>query len=77
MCIRDRFTPQREASGTCPRCGAAVCEGKKNFYCSDRACSFVMWKNDLSLIHISFIDRFPQATELYRVMTTKPGEVSA
>ena len=29
-----------------PRCGAAVYEGKKNFYCSDRACSFVMWKND-------------------------------
>ena len=40
------FTPQREAIGTCPRCGAAVYEGKKNFYCSDRACSFVMWKND-------------------------------
>lgn len=29
------FTPQREAIGTCPRCGAAVYEGKKNFYCSD------------------------------------------
>ena len=40
------FTPQREAIGTCPRCGATVYEGKKNFYCSDRACSFVMWKND-------------------------------
>ena len=41
------FTPQREAIGTCPRCGAAVYEGKKNYYCSDMACSFVMWKNDL------------------------------
>lgn len=41
------FTPQREAIGTCPRCGATVYEGKKNYYCSDRACSFVMWKNDL------------------------------
>ena len=40
------FTPQREAIGLCPRCGAAVYEGKKNFYCSDRACGFVMWKND-------------------------------
>lgn len=40
------FTPQRETIGFCPRCGAAVYEGKKNFYCSDRACSFVMWKND-------------------------------
>ena len=25
------FTPQREAIGTCPRCGAAVYEGKKTF----------------------------------------------
>ena len=40
------FAPQRETIGLCPRCGAAVYEGKKNFYCSDRACSFVMWKND-------------------------------
>lgn len=40
------FAPQREAIGVCPRCGAPVYEGKKNFYCSDRACSFVMWKND-------------------------------
>lgn len=40
------FTPQREAIGSCPRCGASVYEGKKNYYCSDRACSFVMWKND-------------------------------
>lgn len=40
------FAPQREAIGSCPRCGASVFEGKKNYYCSDRACSFVMWKND-------------------------------
>ena len=26
---------------------------------------------------LPFIDHFPQDTELYRVMTTKPGEVSA
>ena len=26
---------------------------------------------------LPFIDRFPQDTELYRVMTAKPGEVSA
>ena len=30
----------------CPRCGKPVYEGKKNFACSDRACQFVMWKND-------------------------------
>ena len=26
---------------------------------------------------LPFVDRFPQDTELYRIMTTKPGEVSA
>ena len=40
------FQQEREAVGTCPRCGKPVYEGKKNFACSDRACQFVMWKND-------------------------------
>ena len=40
------FEPEREAIGTCPRCGKPVYEGKKNYYCSDRSCRFVMWKND-------------------------------
>ena len=40
------FSPEREAIGTCPRCGKPVYEGKQNYYCSDRACRFVMWKND-------------------------------
>jgi DNA topoisomerase-3 len=40
------FKPEREAIGTCPRCGTSVYEGKKNFYCGNRDCSFTMWKND-------------------------------
>mgnify|MGYP000309332923 CR=1 FL=1 len=40
------FAPQREAIGTCPRCGASVYEGRKNYYCGNRSCGFVMWKND-------------------------------
>jgi DNA topoisomerase-3 len=40
------FSPGREIIGTCPRCGSNVHEGKKNFYCANRECSFVMWKND-------------------------------
>ena len=32
--------------GTCPRCGKPVYEGRKNFYCSDRSCQFVLWKDD-------------------------------
>ena len=40
------FKPEKEVIGTCPRCGKPVYEGKKNFYCSSRDCSFTMWKND-------------------------------
>ena len=40
------FAPEKEAVGICPRCKSPVYEGKKNYYCSDRSCRFVMWKND-------------------------------
>ena len=40
------FAPEKEVIGVCPRCGKPVYEGKKNFSCSDRACGFVLWKND-------------------------------
>ena len=40
------FQPEKETVGLCPRCGKPDYEGKKNFACSDRACQFVMWKND-------------------------------
>ena len=40
------FQAERIAIGTCPRCGEAVYEGRKNYYCGNRACQFVMWKND-------------------------------
>ncbi len=36
--------PGRESLGKCPACGAPVYEGEKNFYCSDRDCRFVLWK---------------------------------
>ena len=40
------FQAERVAIGTCPRCGEAVYEGRKNYYCGNRACQFVMWKID-------------------------------
>ena len=40
------FAPERETVGLCPRCGKPVYEGRKNFYCSDRSCQFVLWKDD-------------------------------
>lgn len=36
----------REAVGTCPRCGGAVYEGKKGFFCDNRDCSFALWKDN-------------------------------
>ncbi len=42
--------PEREPIGKCPRCGKAVYEGKKSFFCSGfRAsppCGFVLWKDN-------------------------------
>ena len=40
------FPSERESVGKCPRCGGAVTENKKGFCCSDRACSFAIWKEN-------------------------------
>lgn len=40
------FQSERVIIGKCPRCGENVYEGKKNFYCGNHGCQFVMWKND-------------------------------
>ena len=32
--------------GVCPRCGGAVHEGKKGFFCGDRACGFALWRDN-------------------------------
>ena len=42
---QNRFR-QRESIGACPVCGNPVYEGKKNFYCSSRECSFSLWKEN-------------------------------
>lgn len=36
----------REIIGKCPRCGSVVYEGKSNYYCSDKSCSFILWKKN-------------------------------
>ena len=43
---KGRFKEEKPELGKCPRCGSPVYEGKKNYYCSNRECSFTMWKND-------------------------------
>lgn len=43
---KDLFKEEKTVIGKCPRCGGNVYEGKKNYYCANRDCAFVMWKND-------------------------------
>ena len=43
---KERFKAEKPETGKCPRCGSPVYEGKKNYYCSNKECSFTMWKND-------------------------------
>lgn len=40
------FPSDREAIGKCPRCGGAVSEGKKGFFCENRDCRFALWKDN-------------------------------
>ena len=42
----NRFGSDKEEIGKCPRCGSAVYEGKKNYYCSHKECSFCLWEDN-------------------------------
>ena len=39
------FPSTCEAVGRCPRCGGTVTEGRKGFFCENRACGFAIWKD--------------------------------
>lgn len=43
---KDLFREEKPSIGKCPRCNSNVYEGKKNYYCGNRNCTFVMWKKD-------------------------------
>ena len=44
----DAYQREKTPLGKCPLCGGEVCEGKKNYYCSNykgkKPCNFVIWK---------------------------------
>ena len=42
---KERFKEEKPVIGKCPRCGANIYEGRKNYYCANRDCAFTMWKN--------------------------------
>ena len=39
------FPSEKETIGPCPRCGGAVTESKKGFFCENRECRFALWKD--------------------------------
>ena len=43
---KERFKEEKPVIGKCPRCGADIYEGRKNYYCANRDCAFTMWKDD-------------------------------
>ena len=42
----NRFSSSKQEIGKCPRCGSSVYEGKKNYYCSNKECSFCLWEEN-------------------------------
>ncbi len=38
--------PAAPSVGACPRCGSAVTESKKGFFCSGRDCRFALWRDN-------------------------------
>ncbi|MGN0294691.1 MAG: DNA topoisomerase 3 [Lachnospiraceae bacterium] len=43
---RMQLSSDRKAAGRCPRCGKEVLDGRKSYFCSDRDCRFVLWKEN-------------------------------
>ena len=41
-----KATPSAPVMGTCPHCGSDVAEREKGFFCSNRECRFVIWKDN-------------------------------
>ena len=39
------FPSEKERVGPCPRCGGAVMESKKGFFCENPDCRFALWKD--------------------------------
>ena len=46
---RQFASSSKESIGSCPRCDSPVYDGKSSYYCSNRECSFCLWKNSTFL----------------------------
>lgn len=38
--------PERNVIGNCPHCGAEVIDRQKGWFCANRQCRFVLWKDN-------------------------------
>ncbi len=41
----DTLMSRNKVAGTCPHCGSEVLEKQKGWFCSNRECRFILWKN--------------------------------
>lgn len=59
-----------EVIGTCPRCGKNIIENKKGFFCENRDCEFVLWKDNKF-----FSSKKKQLTNQIAAVLLKDGRV--
>lgn len=69
---RSRFSFDKPKIGVCPRCGGNIHESRTNFYCANKDCGFVMWKNDKF-----FRDKKTSLTPRMATELLKSGRVKA
>lgn len=56
----------RESIGTCPYCGSLVYVAKRNYYCSNQNCNFVLWKETRYLQNMRKVIDNKMAAELLK-----------
>ena len=67
----DARNKEHETVGACPRCGGAVHEGRKGFFCENRECSFALWKDNRF-----FADKKKTLTKTIAAALLKEGRAS-
>ena len=42
----DVIMNNKKVIGACPHCGSDVIQGQKGYFCTNKECRFVLWKNN-------------------------------